>query len=135
MTGNGKPKSRTSYAGHEPDLRRSAPVSLRQLRALRTPFDHARCPYISKQITDSRKPEAQRRGEQGRGSTMVKLHRPFPVLRPKHVQGPLRESFNQAWLKEERAARLAQPRAEKPKNTQAHAAQHDKTRPMPGRER
>ena len=135
MTGNGKPKSRTSYAGHEPNLRRSAPVSLRQLRALRTPFDHARCPYVSRQLKDQSKTEAQRRGEQGRGSMMIKLHRPSPVLRPKHEQSILRASFNKAWLKEQRRARLAQPRAEKTNNTQAHAAQHDKTRPMPGRER
>ncbi|MDQ3186735.1 MAG: hypothetical protein M3Q16_09855 [Pseudomonadota bacterium] len=54
--------------------------------------------------------EAQRRGDTertGGGSQMVKRDKPFPELRPDFEQAPIRETFNRAWLREQRAARLA----------------------------
>ena len=59
------------------------------------------------------KTEAPRRETVGPGSTMVRLHKPFPDLRPRSEQGPLRAAFNRAWLREQRAARMAQYEAER----------------------
>jgi hypothetical protein len=113
MAGAAKAVSRASFSWGEPDLRRDAPESLRGARPVRSPFDHARCPYVSAQLKAAAKTEAQRREESGRGSLMVKLHRPFPDLRPRNENQPIREAFNAAWLKEDRAARLAQFRKER----------------------
>lgn len=99
--------SRLSFAGRDPELSQHTPVSLRKLRALRSPFGHARDPYLSAQLSDREKTKAQRREEHGRGSHMVKLHKPFPELKPKDNDNPLRAAFNRAWLKEQRAAQLA----------------------------
>ena len=107
MAARAKRENRLSFAGRDPALSRGTPDSLRDARPARPPFDHARCPYVSAQIKDAEKTEAQRRTESGRGSTMVRLHRPFPELRPKHERGPIKASFNQAWLKEQRAAQMA----------------------------
>ena len=127
MTDRDKDHNRTSYAGREPELSRGTPDSLRRLRALSTPFDHARDPLISAQLKDMEKTEAQRRGEGGRGSAMVKLHRPFPELRPKHDMTQIRPGFNQAWLREQRAARLAQYQAERVNSEQSPAQQAEYT--------
>ena len=108
MTAHDKRHSRASYAGREPGLSQGIPASLRGWRALRAGFDHARDPFISAKLKAMEKTESQRREEAGSGSGMVKMQRPFPDLRPKQEQGPLRASFNQAWLREQRAARLAQ---------------------------
>ena len=113
MAAHANTKRRTSYAGSEPALSRDIPASLHKLQALRPPFDHARDPFISAQLKAMRKTEAQRWEESGRGSSMVRQHRPFPELRPKHESGPLRASFNQAWLKEQRDAQLAHYRQER----------------------
>ena len=83
------------------------PPSLLHAGPLRRSFDHARDPYISTQIKDLEKSEAQRREETGRGSMMVKLHKPFPELRPKNETKPLRQAFNSAWLKEQREAMMS----------------------------
>lgn len=108
MSRNDKEQSRLSYSGNHPDLRQGAPVSLRKLRATRQAFDHARDPLISAQLRDMEKPESQRQEESGRGSLMVRLDRPFPDLRPKDDKSQLRCSFNQAWMREQRAAVMAQ---------------------------
>jgi hypothetical protein len=34
-------------------------------------------------------------------------HKPFPDLRPEFERTPIRETFNRAWLREQREARLA----------------------------
>ncbi len=89
------------------ELRRGLPDRLRQTPPVKRPFDHARDPLIRAQ--DHGKTETQRREEvSGRGSMMVKLHKPFPELRPKHELRPLRAAFNQAWLREQREAVFAQ---------------------------
>lgn len=113
MAGRDKQASRMSYAGRDPDLSRGTPDSLRYTRPVHIPFDHARCTYISKQLNDQGKTETQRREESGRGSLMVKLHRPSPELRPKHELGPIRSAFNQAWFREQRAAQLEYLKAQR----------------------
>jgi hypothetical protein len=86
------------------------PESFRQAPALHREFDLARDPYIANQIRAMEQTEAQRRGDSersGGGSQMVKRDKPFPELRPEFVQAPIRETFNRAWLREQRDARLA----------------------------
>ena len=83
------------------------PDSLERAGSITTPFDRARDPYIRAQLDDLAKTESQRRAETGRVSQMVKRHRPFPELRPRHETAPLRQAFNSAWLQEQRAAILA----------------------------
>ncbi|MES9971750.1 MAG: hypothetical protein ABW092_17080 [Candidatus Thiodiazotropha sp.] len=129
MSGRGKQASRMSHAGRDPVLSRGTPDSLRYTRPVHTPFDHARCPYISRQLKDQGKSEAQRREGSGRGSLMVKLHRPFPELRPKYEEGPIRSAFNQAWFREQRAAQLQRLKA------QHQVAQSKNRRSEPVRER
>ena len=66
---------------------------------------------VSLQLKAMEKTEAQRRGESergGRSSNMVKLDKPFPELRPANENAPIRESFNRAWLREQREARMAE---------------------------
>jgi hypothetical protein len=75
------------------------PASLQQTQELRKEFDGARDPYSNMQREDKRKAEARSREEQGTGSQMVKLHKPFPELRPKSAiaQQSIRHSFNTRW--------------------------------------
>jgi hypothetical protein len=89
------------------------PVSLGRLRALRSPFDHARDPLISAQLKAIKQSERQRHEQSGRGSTMVKGDRPFPALRPRDEDDPLRVAFDRAWLQEQRAAVLARLQAQR----------------------
>lgn len=107
-----------SFARSQPDLAQNAPVSLKKLRSLQIPFDHARSPEISAQLNDLGKSEKERREDGERGSRMVKQHHPYPELRPKHTLGPKRTSFDQAWLREQRAAKLAQYQDEYVSNRQ-----------------
>jgi len=96
-----------SHSSREPSLRGGLPESLRNAEPVRRPFDHARDPYLSKQLNDLKKTEAQRRGE-GDGSRMVKLHKPFPELKPKHDLSQIRQTFNKNWMQEAHAARMTQ---------------------------
>jgi hypothetical protein len=99
----------TSFAGKHPELANDNPESFRQAPPLHREFDLARDPYIAKQIRAMEQTEAQRRGESersGGGSQMVKRDKPFPELRPEFEQAPIRETFNRAWLREQREARL-----------------------------
>ncbi|GJL72933.1 MAG: hypothetical protein NMNS01_21320 [Nitrosomonas sp.] len=109
---NRKVHSRTtSFAGKTPELAGDTPATFHQVPSQRQAFDHARDPYVSMQLKDMEKTEAQRRGESERsahGSEMVKQSKPFPELRPANENAPIRESFNRAWLREQRAARLAE---------------------------
>jgi hypothetical protein len=100
----------TSFAGKHPELANDNPESFRQAPPLHREFDLARDPYIAKQIRAMEQTEAQRRGDSersGGGSQMVKRDKPFPELRPEFEQAPIRETFNRAWLREQREARLA----------------------------
>lgn len=100
----------TSFAGKHQELAEDTPASFHKVPSHRHEFDHVRDPYISKQLKALEQTEAQRRGDSertGRGSEMVKLDKPFPELRPAHENAPIRETFNRAWLREQRAARMA----------------------------
>jgi hypothetical protein len=100
----------TSFAGRHEELAGDTPASFHEVPSHRREFDHVRDPYISKQLKALEQTEAQRRGDSertGRGSEMVKLDKPFPELRPAHENAPIRETFNRAWLREQREARMA----------------------------
>ena len=113
MSKDANSTSRLSFAGRDPELSRTTPASLRNQAPVKHPFDHARDPLISAQLKAMEQTEAQRREESGRGSTMVKLDKPFPDLRPKNDNSQIRPAFNQAWIREQRAARIAQLQEER----------------------
>ena len=120
----------TSFSGKHPDFANDVPDSFRNAPLQRQEFDYARDPYIAKQIRAMELTEAQRRGESERsgGSEMVKRDKPHPELRPEHEQGPIRETFNRAWLREQREARLAdleRQRAERRENPE-HSIYRDR---------
>jgi len=98
----------TSFSGKHPDFANDVPDSFRNAPLQRRKFDYARDPYIAKQLEAMELTEAQRRGDSERsgGSEMVKRDKPHPELRPEHEQAPIRETFNRAWLREQREARL-----------------------------
>ena len=121
--------SDVSYAWRDPALRTDAALSLQRQRVLREAFDHARDPLISAQRKAMEQTESQRRGESERGSSMVRKDRPYPELRPKHDLGPKRAVFDRAWLREHRATRLEQYRA------QAQQEGRNETRSAPMRSR
>ena len=107
---DGSSAQTTSFAGKHPELANDNPESFRQAPPLHREFDLTRDPYIAKQIRAMEQTEAQRRGDSersGGGSQMVKRDKPFPELRPEFEQTPIRETFNRAWLREQREARLA----------------------------
>ncbi|GKS69790.1 hypothetical protein W03_17940 [Nitrosomonas sp. PY1] len=98
----------TSFSGKHPDFANDVPDSFRNAPLQRREFDYARDPYIAKQLNAMELTEAQRRGDSERsgGSEMVKRDKPHLELRPEHEQAPIRETFNRAWLREQREARL-----------------------------
>ncbi len=119
--------STTSFSGKHPDFANDMPDSFRNAPSQRREFDYARDPYIAKQLEAMKLTEAQRRGDSERsgGSKMVKRDKPHPELRPAHEQGPIRETFNRAWLREQREARLNElerQRAER-RESPAHSMQ------------
>lgn len=103
-------RTASGFAARHPDLAAATPQAFRDAPASRVAFDHARDPLISRQLDDLKKTEAQRREEGGRGSNMVRRDRPSPEHHPgpEFTEAPIRQSFNNAWLKEQRAARLAE---------------------------
>ena len=111
--------SDVSYAWRDPALRADAPLRLQRQRVLREAFDHARDPLISAQHRAMEQTESQRRGASERGSSMVGTDRPYPELRPKQEPGPKRAAFDRAWLREHRAARLAQYREQRQQEPRA----------------
>lgn len=106
--GNELSPNTTSFSGKHPDFANDVPDSFRNAPLQRREFDYARDPFIAKQLEAMKLTEAQRRGESERsgGSEMVKRDKPHPELRPEHEQAPIRETFNRAWLREQREARL-----------------------------
>jgi len=96
-----------SYAARKEGLREQMPESWHKAKSPRQPFENARDPWLRKQREADKQSEAQRR-ESGDGSKMVKLHKPFPELRPKRERSQIRHSFNRAWLREDREARERQ---------------------------
>jgi len=125
-----------SCSRREPDLAQDTPETLRHAPAMRSPFDHARDPLISAQLKAMEKTEAQRRGEGGRGSSMVRGDRPSPTLRPRKERGPDRAAFNQSWLREQQTARLARFQEEWAASERQEQTQSpERLRRMPGYER
>ncbi len=98
-----------SFAGTHPDFRDDVPESFKQAPYLTRDFNNARDPLIKQQIEDMQKTESQRREERsGGGSTMIKRQKPHLELKPNHTGAhpATRQSFNQAWLQEQRSARM-----------------------------
>lgn len=82
------PPRTASYAGKHPELAGDIPAGFRAAPSPRRAFNDVR-------------------EHTGRGSEMVQRDKPFPELRPKHEQAPIREAFNRAWLREQREAQMA----------------------------
>lgn len=116
-----------SFAGRHPELSQGTPGDLR----IRRSFEEARDPLVKAQWEALEKSEAQRREDSGDGSSMVKKDHPFPELRPDDHYLQKRSSFNEAWLREARAARMKQYAAEQ--IVRGHGEPQD--RPQPGWQR
>ncbi len=126
-----------SHSSRDPRLRGGMPDGLRKAEPVRRPFDHARDPWLSKQLDAERQSETQRR-ESGDGSSMVKLQKPFPELKPKHDLTQVRKTFNQQWMREAHAARMEQfeAQAKQPRSESQYESQHARGGPtQPSRER
>ena len=123
-----------TFSSQDKRLRRGVPVSLQGVNSARLSFDHARDPLISAQLKSMAQSEASRQ-EDGNGSRMVKLHRPFPELRPKHDISQIRKSYNQQYLSEHRRAQLSQFRAQEQYSKTQNAEQPEITQPKRGMER
>ena len=102
-----KERAGSAFTALKAEARYRLPDRLERAGSITNSFDQARDPYIRAQLDDLAKTESQRRAENGRIPQMVKRHRPFPELRPRHETAPLRQAFNNAWLQEQRAAILA----------------------------
>jgi hypothetical protein len=94
----------------EPSLRQQAPSSLHRAGHIRETFHQA---------NDGTSNEAKRDSE------MVKRDKPFPELKPNYSRGLKRSSFNREWLREQRAAKMADFA------NQRQAAPHQKSRSEP----
>ena len=126
--GNRPAGQTTSFAGKHPELANDNPESFRQAPPLHRDFDLARDPYIAKQIRAMEQTEAQRRGDSehtGDGSQMVKRDKPFPELRPDFEQAPMRETFNRAWLREQREARMMELERQREQHRALEQPEHD----------
>lgn len=99
-----------TYAMTEPSLRQQAPPSLHRAGHIRETFHQA---------NDGTSKEA------ARDSEMVKRDKPFPELKPNYARGLKRTSFDQNWLREQRAAKMADFA------NQRQAAPHQKSRSAP----
>ena len=133
MAAHDKADAGPLYSSREARLRQGVPSRLQNAGHARHDFDHARDPFISAQRKDLEKAESKRR-EEGDGSKMVKLHRPFPELRPRHDLSQIRGNFNKNWLSEYRRAQMKQFEAQEQhlaaeKNqSQVHSPQHQRGR-------
>lgn len=97
---------KNSNRGWSSQGRDGLPDRLRRVERMRMEFEGARDPSLKAQRAAMGKSEAKRREEQGEGSQMVKLHKPFPDLRPKThaAQQGIRQSFNNHWHAEQNRA-------------------------------
>lgn len=103
---NHKPISRLSYAGRHSDLYRGTPVSLREVKPASLFFNDQADPLHKAQRKALQQSESERREAMSQGSLMVKLHKPFPELKPHYAHSVLKASFNQSWLKERKRSAL-----------------------------
>jgi len=96
LTQNKQGRSRLSYANERPEFVNDNPL-IRKVEPLTQSFENKRCPLHAKQLASEESEEdkrsrrmsrdafkAKRRG-QGKGSAMVKNHKPFPELKPSHA--------------------------------------------------
>jgi len=95
-----------SYAGADSRLIARLPDALKPDAGVRPTFEHEANPQTHAERLAMEQSEAQRRGEQDPGSMMVKLHKPFPDLKPKYHVEVLRAHFNQQWFQEKRNAQM-----------------------------
>ena len=129
MAAHDKADTDIIYSSREARLRQDLPSRLLNIGNVRPSFDHARDPLINAQLKDLKKTEAKRR-DGGAGSKMVKLHKPFPELRPKHDLSQIRKTFNKNWLSEQRRVQMKQFEAQEQhlaaEKTQSHEADFPK---------
>ena len=130
----GKANKAITFSSQDKRLRRDVPPSLQGVNSVRLNFDHARDPLISAQLKSQSQTEVKNR-EDGDGSRMVKLHRPFPELRPKHDISQIRKSYNQQYISEHRRAQLSQFKAQEQYSKTQNAEQPEITQPKRGIER
>jgi len=96
-----------SFAMSEPSLREQAPSCLRWAGPLREQFvaanDREENPPANI-LNDGDRSKDEERG----GSKMVKRQKPFPELKPSYAHYLKRTSFNQEWIREQRAEKIGQ---------------------------
>lgn len=117
-----------SVAGSIGDLPHGAPDSFHDARNVRSEFTHVSDPMIGAQLKDMKLSEVQRRDKYARASGMVKQDKPRPELWNKTNDAPKRQSFNQAWVREQREARLAEFRSER-KSAASRGRMHNEVEP------
>ena len=95
------------FAMSEPSLREQAPSCLRRAGPLREQFvaanDRQEKPPANI-LNDGDRSKDEERG----GSQMVKRQKPFPELKPSYAHYLKRTSFNQEWIREQRAEKIHQ---------------------------
>lgn len=85
------------------------PETLKHQDSPQQAFGEAVDPFARIQREAMLKKESQRRGEQDKGSLMIKTDKPFPELKPRHAQAVLRQYFNRRWDAEVKRARNQSP--------------------------
>ena len=129
MAAHNKAGTDIIYSSREARLRQDVPSHLQNAGHVRPGFDRARDPLINAQLKDLKKTEGKRR-EDGDGSKMIKLHKPFPELRPKRDLSQIRETFNKNWLSEHRRTQMKQFETQEQhlaaEKTQSHEADFPK---------
>ena len=107
MGANDRNQESISFSMSEPSLREQAPASLRRAGPLREKFIAANDREVKPPVNtwnDGR----QYSDEERHGSEMVKRQRPYPELKPSFADYSKRTSFNQEWMREQRAAQIHQ---------------------------
>lgn len=105
---------RRRYIGVSSQGRDGLPERLRNRESPHTEFTDASDPFGRIERQAMRKTESQRKGEQGHGSLMVKLDKPFPQLKPKNARSVIRTNFNRRWDQEIERARHEPQSAQMP---------------------
>lgn len=117
-----------SFAMSEPSLREQAPSCLQRAGPLRKKF-------IAANDREEKPSEIilndgdRSRDEERSGSQMVKRQKPYPELKPSYAHYLKRTSFNQEWIREQRAEKIRQY------ETQRQIAPQQKQRSVPYLER
>ena len=98
------------------------PETLFGLPRVHKDFDVSRDPAAAKKLDEAKKNTANRGGQDGRGSTMVKRDKPSPEHRPppEMRRSVDQRQFNDRWLAEERDAVMRRAADIQPFNSPAH---------------